>query len=178
MAICAGKNSFIVPPDHGKSFWQPKPTGGYATVKLTPGITGFDRYSVGFQVFEPGVNVKRHAHNENHELIFVFEGNGQVTIEGESYPLEPGSLALVGPKTFHHLENTGTRQLKTMWVFSPPGLEHWFEAIGRQKNEGEPQPEPFDRPPGAYLSQNEIGIMRPEDHESPIRNSDSEPTSK
>lgn len=163
MATQVGKNSFVVAPGEGKSFWQPKPSGGYAVVKLTPDITGFDRYSVGFQVFEPGVNVKRHAHTENHELIFVFEGQGQVTINNETHKLEPGAIVLVGPQTFHHLENTGTGLLRTLWVFSPPGLEHWFEAIGKQRIEGEPRPEPFDRPSDAHVMQDKIGIMRPAD---------------
>lgn len=163
MATKVGENSFVVAPEDGRSFWQPKPTGGYAMVKLTPDITGFDRYSVGFQVFEPGVNVKRHAHSGNHELIFVFEGEGQVTINDETHALMPGAMVLVGPKTFHHLENTGTKPLRTMWVFSPPGLEHWFEAIGKQRIEGEPKPEPFDRPDDAWVMQNKIGILRPED---------------
>lgn len=165
MAKQIGRNSYVVAPDEGKTFWQPEPTGGYATVKLTPDITGFDRYSVGFQVFEPGVIVKRHAHKVNHELIFVFEGHGQITLEDEILQLEPGSIAFVGPQTFHHLENTGSEQLKTLWVFSPPGLEHWFESIGRQRIEGESKPAPFHRPQNAKELRDKIGILSPEDWE-------------
>lgn len=160
MATKIGHNSYVVAPDEGAGYWQPQPTGGYALVKLTPELTGFERYSVGFQIFEPGTAVKRHAHEENHEFIFVFEGRGQVTIGEETVPLIPGGIVFVGPGTFHHLENTGDSPLRTLWVFSPPGLEHWFEAIGQPRAVGESAPEPFQRPGNAHRIQDDIGILR------------------
>ena len=42
--------------------------------------------------------------------------------------------------------NTGSSDMKMFWVFFPPGLEDWFNAIGRQRIPGDPMPEPFARP--------------------------------
>ena len=33
------------------------------------------------------------------------------------------------------------------WVFMPPKLEEWFRAIGKPRKAGDPEPEPFPRPP-------------------------------
>ena len=38
--------------------------------------------------------------------------------------------------------------MELFWVFLPPGLEHWFRGIGRERKRGEPMPEAFPRPEG------------------------------
>jgi hypothetical protein len=36
--------------------------------------------------------------------------------------------------------------MKLFWVFSPPGLEDWFNVIGKPRSPGEPMPPAFERP--------------------------------
>ena len=68
----------VVGPDEGESQWQPLPSRGYVTLKLTPETTPYDTFTSGIQVLPPGCHVREHGHRQNHELIFIHEGTGRV----------------------------------------------------------------------------------------------------
>jgi mannose-6-phosphate isomerase-like protein (cupin superfamily) len=136
----------VIGADEGESLWQPLPSRGYVTLKLTPETMPYDGFTSGIQVLPPGCHVREHGHKQNHELIFIHEGTGRVEIEGRDYPVEPGATVLFGRYARHIIENTGDVDMKLFWVFMPPGLEHWFRAIGRKRDAQASMPEPFDRP--------------------------------
>lgn len=138
--------SKVVKPDEGRSYWQPLPSRGFVTVKLTPADMPYDHFSSGIQVLPRGCSVREHGHEQNHELIFVYEGTGRAEIEDDSYDLEPGTTLLFGRFARHIIENTGEVDMKLFWVFMPPGLEDWFDAIGLVRQPGEDMPEAFERP--------------------------------
>lgn len=136
----------VIGPEDGESLWQPLPSRGYVTLKLTPESMPYDGFTTGIQVLPPGCHVREHGHKQNHELIFIHRGRGRVIIEGESYAVEPGSVVLFGRYARHVIENTGDTDMQLFWVFMPPGLEHWFRAIGRRRDGDATMPEAFDRP--------------------------------
>lgn len=138
--------SVIVGPDEGRSLWQPMPSRGYVNVNLTPDNMPYDTFSSGIQVMPPGGMVREHGHRQNHELVFVYEGTGEVDIDGEVTEFGPGTTILFARNCTHWIKNTGDTDMKMFWVFFPPGLEDWFYAIGRDRKPGEDMPEPFDRP--------------------------------
>ncbi len=138
--------SVVIGPDEGTSLWQPVPSRGYVTTKLTPANMPFDTFSSGIQVLPPGCEVRQHAHARNHERIFVYEGRGICVIDDVTHKAEPGTTILFGRYSQHRLENTGTTDMKLFWVFFPPGLEDWMQAIGKPRTVGEPMPEAFPRP--------------------------------
>ncbi len=138
--------SVVIGPDEGQSLWQPLPSRGYVTVKLTPENMPYDTFSSGIQVLPPGCEVREHGHLRNHELIFVYEGEGIVEIDGDITPIVPGSTVLFGRNATHRIENTGDRDMRMFWVFFPPGLEDWFNAIGRPRAQGDAMPDAFARP--------------------------------
>jgi len=45
-----------------------------------------------------------------------------------------------------------------LWVVSPPGLEHFFEVIGRARETGAPAPVPFERPPDVVAIERGMGM--------------------
>ncbi len=136
----------VIGPEEGVSFWQPLPSTGYATVKISPFNAPFNHISAGIQVLEPGTHVRNHAHQRNEEMLFVYEGTGKCLVDGRECALEPGALIVVGRNVEHKIFNDGPGQMKMFWVFTPPGLENWFAAIGRPRRPGEPPPAPFTRP--------------------------------
>ena len=138
----------VVGPEEGEHIWQPLPSRGYVTMKLTPDNTPYDTFSSGIQVLPPGCHVREHGHKQNHELIFIYEGTGYCEIEDESFDLEPGTTILFGRYARHVIENTGDVDMKLFWVFFPPGLEDWFRGIGKPRKVGEEMPEGFPRPEG------------------------------
>jgi len=138
--------SVVIAPEEGTSLWQPLPSRGYVTTKLTPANMPFDTFSSGIQVLPPGCEVRQHAHARNHELIFIYEGSGICVIDEVTHKAGPGTTILFGRYCQHRLENTGTIDMKLFWVFFPPGLEDWMQAIGKPRVPGEPMPAPFPRP--------------------------------
>lgn len=151
----------VLGPQDGESLWQPLPSRGEVTLKLTPANMPYDGFSVGTQRLPPGCHIREHGHRQNHELIFVHEGTGTVTIEGAVTPLAPGATVLFGRDARHRIDNTGSSDLVLFWVFLPPGLEDWMRAIGRPRVAGEPMPPPFERPADVAEIQQRLKFVPP-----------------
>jgi oxalate decarboxylase/phosphoglucose isomerase-like protein (cupin superfamily) len=77
----------VVSSAEARSYWQPLPSCGYVTVAITPEEAPFDDFSCGTQVLPPGRYVREHAHARNHELIYVCEGAGTLTVDGVTRPV-------------------------------------------------------------------------------------------
>jgi hypothetical protein len=117
--------ALAVGPDEGDSYWQPRPSTGYVTVKISPYNSPNDRAN---------------------EILFVYEGEGRAEIDGAWHRVSQGSTFMVGRYVQHTVENDGTVPLKIFWAIMPAGLEDWFRALGQPRTPGEPAPAPFDRP--------------------------------
>lgn len=68
-------------------------------------------YNLRMIEIQPGGHSPDHSHPYEHEN-FVVEGNGQVVIDGEVYPIGPGSVILVAPGARHQYRNSGNQPLK------------------------------------------------------------------
>jgi mannose-6-phosphate isomerase-like protein (cupin superfamily) len=140
---------FVVRPDEGESFWQPVPANGYAEVRVShrrdPAVTGC---ATGIQVVAAGCYIREHVHPAQDEILFVFEGDGEAVIDGESHPMPRGTTLFIGAGHRHKLVSQD-QPLKLCWVMMPgggDGLDDFFARIGRSRRPGEPAPEPFARP--------------------------------
>jgi quercetin dioxygenase-like cupin family protein len=133
-------------PEEGDSYWQPQPSNGYVTVKISPWNSPHDLISAGVQVLEPGASVRRHGHERSSEILFVYEGEGKAEIDGTWHRVSQGSTLMVGRHVQHYVENDGAVPLKMFWAIMPSGLEDWFKALGRPRTPGEKRPVPFERP--------------------------------
>ena len=56
-------------------------------------------------------HIPYHAHDWEHE-VFVLEGEGEVKIEGKSYPIKKDSVVFVEPGLEHGFKNTGEELLR------------------------------------------------------------------
>jgi quercetin dioxygenase-like cupin family protein len=138
--------ALVLGPEEGDSYWQPRPSTGYVTVKISPYNSPNDLIAAGVQVLEPGSSVRRHAHERANEILFVFEGEGRAEVEGQWHRVRQGSTLMVGRQVQHYIENDGGVPLKLFWAIMPAGLEDWFRALGRPRAPGDAPPAPFDRP--------------------------------
>jgi quercetin dioxygenase-like cupin family protein len=136
----------VLGPDEGESFWQPLPSRGYIVNKLTPYNTPHDGFSLGIQVLEPGAHIRRHAHERQHEVLFCYAGEGWAEVDGARHEVLPETTLLIGRAAWHTVQNTGSGQMRLLWMIAPAGLEDWFRAIGHPRRPGEPMPEAFERP--------------------------------
>ena len=101
---------------------------------------------MGYQTISPHGRIRAHSHNAQVELQICFSGRGHVDVNGERHELVPGTACFLGPGVQHELFNDGEQDLVQLWVIGPPGLEDFFQSIGRPRKPGEAAPAPFDRP--------------------------------
>jgi quercetin dioxygenase-like cupin family protein len=149
----------VMQPEDGPSYWQPVPANGHADPKLYPARTGFAGHSMGFQTIAPGSRVREHSHGDQVELQICFRGKGRVVVDGQTHPLVPGTACFLGYDVKHELINESTQDdLVMLWVITPPGLETFFEAIGRPRELGAPAPAPFERPTDVIAIERRLGM--------------------
>jgi quercetin dioxygenase-like cupin family protein len=151
-------HAVVLQPGEGPSYWQPVPANGHADPKLCPANTGFDGLSMGFQTVAPGSRIREHSHGDQIELQICFRGRGHVMVDGTRHELVPGTACFLGYDVKHEIHNDGEDDLVMMWVVSPPGLEHFFEAIGRPRHVGDAAPAAFDRPRDVVAIERRMGM--------------------
>jgi len=135
----------VVAPGEGKSFWQPVPANGYATVTLSP-ETWTGAFSMGVQVVAPHSYIRMHTHDRHDEAIFVWQGQGRAVVAGAEHRMEPGTTIGLPHNVEHSFINDSDAELRLVWVMAPHGLADFFAAIGRPRQAGQPAPAPFARP--------------------------------
>jgi mannose-6-phosphate isomerase-like protein (cupin superfamily) len=155
--------AMVFGPDDGDSYWQPTPHSGYMNVTVSPRNHPSNQFSMGTQVIPPGRHVRSHAHARNDEVIFVYSGTGRCVIDGKSHSIEQGSTVLLGRYVEHSIHNEGTEDLKFFWLFTPPGLEHAVEYMGRPRTPGEVPPTAFERPADFARILDKAGYATPEE---------------
>jgi quercetin dioxygenase-like cupin family protein len=151
-------HAVVMQPGDGPSYWQPVPANGHADPKLFPDNTGFDGLAMGYQSIAPGGRVREHSHDKQIELQICFQGRGRVLVDGASHSLVPGTACFLGYDVKHEIVNEGPDDLVMLWVIAPPGLEHFFRAIGRPRRPGEPAPAPFARPDNVVAVERTMGM--------------------
>jgi len=60
------------------------------------------------------------AHAGADQWLYVQEGVGEAIVNGQKYPLAPGSLLLIQRGDKHEIRSTGDSALKTLNVYVPP----------------------------------------------------------
>ncbi len=66
----------------------------------------------------PGDANAGHSHTLVEEILVVQKGKGAIQIENETYPLKPGSVAVVPAGQFHATCNTGNENLEGFVIFN------------------------------------------------------------
>lgn len=61
--------------------------------------------------FAPGQIAAAHAHSDMCEVFFVESGQGEICIDGTTYPLTPGVCVAVEREEMHEVRNTGSAEL-------------------------------------------------------------------
>ena len=62
-------------------------------------------------------------HRGADQWLYVERGNGEIRINGHSYPLSAGSLFLIQRGDRHEVRNTGQSPLKTLNFYVPPAYK-------------------------------------------------------
>jgi quercetin dioxygenase-like cupin family protein len=121
----------LVGADNGKVLSNP--IGGQMVVKLRDEDTG-GAYSVYDNTIPPGSPGPRpHLHRNHEETFYVLEGELTVRVGSRTITAPAGSFVVVSRGVVHQPSNPGTQPTRVLLMFSPAGMDRFFEeaAEGR-----------------------------------------------
>lgn len=70
----------------------------------------------GWAFVQPGKVMPRHRHQGAAELCVVYEGQGEVRVEGACSPIKELDAILIPPDAKHRIGNTGDADLTLLWA--------------------------------------------------------------
>lgn len=68
-------------------------------------------------------------HRGADQWLYVVDGDGTAIVDGQSHPLQGGSLLAIERGQAHEIRNTGTRPLKTVNFYHPPAYDAQGEPL-------------------------------------------------
>jgi mannose-6-phosphate isomerase-like protein (cupin superfamily) len=102
------------------------PGGGEYHIVATAAETGNTHFA--FEAIEPpGGGPPLHIHTREEEFFLVLDGEVSFYIGGRVIHARPGESAFVPRGTPHCFKNTSTRDARLLVLFTPGGIEGFFE---------------------------------------------------
>jgi len=132
----------FVGPGDGKDLTNP--IGGGMVVKLRDEHTA-GAYSVHDNTIPSGSPGPRpHLHRDHEEAFYVLEGELTVRVGPRKIVAPAGSFVVVPRGVVHRPSNPGPEPTRVLLVFSPAGMDRFFEeaAEGRMPLAGPPPTDP------------------------------------
>jgi mannose-6-phosphate isomerase-like protein (cupin superfamily) len=123
--------ALFVGPEEGKAI--PNPIGGRMVIKVHDGDTG-GSFSVHDNVIPAGSpGPLPHLHRDHEETFYVLEGDLTVRVGKQKISAPTGSFVVIPRGVVHQPSNPGIVPTRVLLIFSPSGMEHFFEeaAEGR-----------------------------------------------
>lgn len=108
-----------------------------------------DNFCLGHVTLEPkGGQVPWHNQDQE-EVYFVIEGEGEMCLGEERQTLRTGQMVAIPPGVFHQLTNIGETPLRMIYCYAPAGdVAHWRQELsGTLPKAGEDAP---PLPPDAW----------------------------
>lgn len=106
-----------------------------ATHKLTGADTGGAFYLFE-STFGPGDGNRLHLHRREDEIAYVLEGAIEVRLLDGRYTLEQGGVAKLPKGLGHALRNPLASASRYLFLAVPAGLDEWFDAVARARDDG------------------------------------------
>ncbi len=128
----------FVGPDEGKAL--PNPVGGRMVVKVRDEDTA-GAYSIHDNTIPPGSPGPRpHIPRHHEEAFYVLEGELTVRVGPRTITAPAGSFVVVPRGVVHQPSNPGPQPTRVLLIFSPAGMDHFFEeaAEGRMPLQAAP----------------------------------------
>ena len=115
----------FVGPDDGKSL--PNPVGGRMVVKVRDEDTA-GAYSIHDNTIPAGAPGPRpHIHRHHEGAFYVLEGELTVRVGPRTITAPAGSFVVVPRGIVHQPSNPGAQPTRFLLIFSPAGMDHFFE---------------------------------------------------
>lgn len=76
------------------------------------------RYSLCHATMKPGQTTRPHRLKTS-EVYYILEGQGLMSIDGESQAVRPGQAIYIPPRSTQHIKNTGGSDLEFLCIVDP-----------------------------------------------------------
>jgi quercetin dioxygenase-like cupin family protein len=74
----------------------------------------------GVSFFGPRAHAPSHVHQREEEVVYCVQGEGEIVLDGQPEAIRPGSFVVIPRGVLHSINNTGDREIKLVFLFSPP----------------------------------------------------------
>ncbi|MGC8552338.1 MAG: cupin domain-containing protein [Phycisphaerae bacterium] len=87
-------------------------------------------FAMGFVTLEPNGGQVPWHNQEQEEVYFVIEGDGEMCLGTQRQALKTGQAVYIPPGVFHQLSNVGSTPLKMLYCYGPAGdVAHWRQEL-------------------------------------------------
>ena len=114
-----------VPADTGPSYWGP----GDRYTFLVTGAQTNGAYFIFEAIVPPGGGPPPHTHSKEDEGIYILEGAIDVTMGNKQIKAKVGDFVHLPRGIIHAFRNAGSEQAKMLVLFTPAGMEKFFEEV-------------------------------------------------
>lgn len=112
--------------------------GRYVLLKTTSDSVGSKELLMGSEALPPGSAIPVHSHDGYEEIIFIHEGNAQLTLGDKQVLAEPGTTMFVPPGTWHGVAAHGDEPATMLFIFPEPEIAEFFRKVGFKEGEAPP----------------------------------------
>lgn len=137
-----------VSTDTGPSYWGP----GDRYTFLVTGAESDGAYFIMEAIVQPGGGPPPHIHHREQEAFYVLEGTLDIQMGDQVVQASAGDFVHIPIGTVHSFRNSGDGVARQLVIFSPGGLEHFFEeTLEVVKDRSAPNPENIDAVVARYV---------------------------
>ncbi len=87
-------------------------------------------FAMGYVVLEPNGGQVPWHNQEQEEIYFILEGDGEICVGDECRQISSGQAAYLPPTVFHQLTNTGDKPMTMIYCYGPSGdVAHWKQEL-------------------------------------------------
>ena len=87
-------------------------------------------FSLGHVTLEPNGGQVPWHNQDQEEIYFVLEGEGEMCLGDEKTTLGVGQAVYIPPRVFHQLTNVGSTPLRMIYCYGPAGdVAHWRQEL-------------------------------------------------
>jgi len=97
--------------------------GGMSPIQAT-------NFATGSVTLEPNGGQVPWHNQEQEEIYFIVEGEGEMCLGEERRAIKAGQAAHIPSGVFHQLTNTGSTPMRMIYVYGPAGdVAHWRQEL-------------------------------------------------
>ena len=87
-------------------------------------------FAMGYVVLEPNGGQVPWHNQEQEEVYFIVEGEGEICVGDERRPISSGQAAYLPPTVCHQLTHSGDKPMTMIYCYGPAGdVAHWKQEL-------------------------------------------------